>query len=307
MSPRLLSRAISGALSRGHGYEPHEPGGNFDAAGVRGYYIDYRPKIGSHLSHPDLPLGAADVAQLALGWWERAILGESSATDEFLLLSDSLAQSGEIAGDALLWPYSIALPKYAAPVPWYSAMAQGQVASVFVRAFQQTADDRWADLAGRALAPLLAPGTTGIVTASRQGPVLEEVGPTERPSHILNGWIFALWGVRDVAVGLADERAARLYTATTDCLVRTLPRYDTGRWSRYSLYPHALPDLAKPFYHRLHVTQLTVLHQLTGVSEFAEVAERWHAYDTKRAATIAVVSKIPFVIASRTQQRRALR
>ena len=308
MSQRFLNRAVAAALSRGYGYEPHEAGARYDNGG---YYIDYRPKIDSHLAHPELALGAADTAQLALGWHERAILGDASAANEFIRLADGLAQSGEApdeaAGDALVWPYRVSLPKYAAPIPWYSAMAQGQIASVFTRAFQHQADERWADLARRALAPVLTAGPQGFLTETENGPVLEEVCPTAAPSHILNGWIFALWGVRDVAVALGDDDANHLLAATTDCLVRTLPRYDTGRWSRYSLYPHPRTDLAKPFYHRLHVTQLTVMHALTGIAEFSEVAQRWRSYDTRPAALAAVASKLPFVLANRAQQRRAAR
>ena len=308
MSPRFLNRAVAAALSRGYGYEPHEAGTRYDNGG---YYIDYRPKIESHLAHPELALGAADTAQLALGWHERALLGDASAADEFSRLADGLARSGEAAseaaGDALVWPYSVPLPKYAAPIPWYSAMAQGQIASVFTRAFQLQSDARWADLARRALAPVLTPGPHGFLTETPDGPVLEEVCPTAAPSHILNGWIFALWGVRDVALKLGDDDANRLLGETTDCLMRTLPRYDTGRWSRYSLYPHPRTDLAKPFYHRLHITQLSVLHALTGIAAFLEVAQRWRSYDTRWAATTSIASKVPFVLANRAQQRRATR
>ena len=304
MSPRFLNRAVAAALSRGYGYEPHEAGTRYDTGG---YYIDYRPKIASHLAHPEFALGAADTAQLALGWHERALLGDASAADEFIRLAGDLARSGEAASDALVWPYSVALPKYAAPIPWYSAMAQGQIASVFIRAFQHQADDRWADLARRALAHVLAPGPQGFLSETPDGLVLEEVCPTAAPSHILNGWIFALWGVRDVALGLGDDDANRVLAATTDCLVRTLPRYDTGRWSRYSLYPHPRTDLAKPFYHRLHITQLGVMHALTGIAEFSKVAQRWRSYDTRPAALVAIASKVPFVLANRAQRRRAAR
>ena len=52
--------------------------------------------------------------------------------------------------------------------------------------------------------------------------------------------------------------AGQMLAASTDCLLATLSSYDVGWWTKYSLYPHRLPDLAKPFYHRLHVDQLDV-------------------------------------------------
>jgi hypothetical protein len=86
--------------------------------------------------------------------------------------------------------------------------------------------------------------------------------------------------------------------------VRKLPQYDVGWWSKYSLYPHRLPDLAKPFYHRLHVTQLDVLYRLTGIDEFRARAARWRSFDRAPAVFTAVTSKVPFVVSNRVASRR---
>lgn len=304
MDPTLIRRAFQGAFSRGYGYEPHECGRRFAADGVDGYFIDYRPKIASRAANPDRPLYPAGLAQLALAWWERVVLGESAAAAEFIRVCDLLELRGVKKGDSLLWPYDVHLPKYGALVPWYSGMAQGQIASVFVRAWKHSGDDRYGELALRAVRPLLEPGPERLVTSTADGPVLEECGPCEPPSHILNGWIFALWGLRDVAVALADVRAERLLTDTTLCLARKLSEYDVGWWSKYSLYPHPLPDLAKPFYHRLHVTQLDILFRLSGLPEFGQTAARWRGFDTRPAVIAAVAAKIPFVVADRRARGR---
>ena len=73
-------------------------------------------------------------------------------------------------------------------------------------------------------------------------------------------------------------------------LRHTLEDYDTGWWSRYSLWAEGR-DLAKPFYHRIHVAQLEALHALTGIAEFGAVAARWRGYDTRAAAARAVFEK----------------
>jgi heparosan-N-sulfate-glucuronate 5-epimerase len=304
MSSGLIRRAYRGAFSRGYGYEPHEAGRHFLVDDVGGYFIDYRPKIASRAANAHEPLYPAGFAQLALGWWERVVEGEPGAEEEFIRLSDALRRSGEAAGEALLWPYHLHVAKYDTPVPWYSGMAQGQIASVFVRALRHTGDDRYGEAALGAIRPLLEPGPERLVTSTSDGPVLEEGGPCTPPSHILNGWIFALWGVHDVWVSLGDERAGRLVADTTACLVRMLPRYDVGWWSKYSLYPHPLPDLAKPFYHRLHVVQLEILHELTGIGDLREWAGRWRSYDTRVAAIGAVASKVPFAVANHWTRTR---
>jgi hypothetical protein len=48
--------------------------------------------------------------------------------------------------------------------------------------------------------------------------------------------------------------------------------------------------LASPFYHRLHIVQLQVMHRLTGDLLFADYAHRWEAYrrnPPKRALALA--------------------
>jgi hypothetical protein len=160
-------------------------------------------------------------------------------------------------------------------------MAQGQIASVFVRASA-------AETALAALRPLLDRSPQFVVDLGA-GPVLEEA-PTSPPSCVLNGWIYALWGVRDVAVGLRSAEAADLFDESVQALLATLDEYDTGWWSRYSLWAGGR-DLAKPFYHRIHVTQLEALHVLTGFPELAAAARRWRGYDTRTAAARAVLAK----------------
>jgi len=78
-------------------------------------------------------------------------------------------------------------------------------------------------------------------------------------------------------------------------LQRNLGRYDTGFWSLYEQAGTQLPMLASPFYHRLHVVQLRIMHQLTGLSIFAETADRWDEYSRSRARrTRALAYKTAF-------------
>ena len=86
-----------------------------------------------------------------------------------------------------------------------------------------------------------------------------------------------------------------MLAASTDCLLATLPRYDIGWWTKYSLYPHRLPDFAKPFYHRLRVDQLDAMQHLTGIGEFGATATRWRGYDTPTRRVAAVAQKAAFV------------
>lgn len=279
MRPELITKAVRAAFSVGPGYEP-QPLGSFERHAVGPYFLDLRAKTTAGSAREPSSLGPAALAQLALGWWDRGDLEAFRAT------ADALAARAERGDDGWRWRYDVSVPKYGLRPGWCSAMAQGQAASVFVRAQLAFGQEEDAEAARAALEPLHR-ATDRLVTSTPDGPVLEEA-PSTRSSHILNGWIYALWGVRDVQVGLGDGRARVLFEESAACLEAMLPLYDTGRWTRYGLAPDG--DLAKPFYHRIHTLQLAAMHRLTGREVYAKLATRWRGYDTavNRARAVAL-------------------
>jgi heparosan-N-sulfate-glucuronate 5-epimerase len=54
--------------------------------------------------------------------------------------------------------------------------------------------------------------------------------------------------------------------------------FDVGFWSLYEQSGTRMKMLASPFYHRLHIVQLKVMHKLTGEDVFRVYAERWQAF-----------------------------
>src|SRR2546421_6053181 len=155
--PAPVERAVNAALSRGPGYEPTPIGPAFDDASVRGYYIDFRAKTTSPVAGDAASLPAIQLIQLALGWWERHVAGEDAARDRFLALCAAVEERSISAGSASLWPVNVAVPKYELSPGWFSALPQGQAASLFVRAHLATGEDRYAGLARRAIEPFLSP------------------------------------------------------------------------------------------------------------------------------------------------------
>jgi heparosan-N-sulfate-glucuronate 5-epimerase len=287
------------ATARGPGYEPQPPGSRFDGHSVRGYFVDLSAKTRAPSATAPEKLPPAGLAQLALGWWERALVDDAGAWDAFEQTCALLRARAQLKADEWRWPYSMPLRKYLVRPPWFSAMAQGQIASVFVRAWQATGDQRDREVAEGAIAPLLAEHATDLVTMTDDGPILEEA-PSLPRSHILNGWVYAMWGLWDVSVGLCDERAAERFEASARCLATLVDRYDLGWWTRYSLYPHRIADLAKPFYHTLHSTQIEITHELIRLPQLAHAARRWRSYDEPLRRCRALAQKAVFVAAVRS-------
>ena len=157
-------------------------------------------------------------------------------------------------------------------------MAQGEAASLLVRVHARTGDERFAAAARRALRPydvLSADG--GVQARLGDGPFYEEY-PTRPPSFVLNGGLFALFGAYDVAAGLDDLAAQRTFAEGVEALAANLGRWDTGRWSRYDLFPHPVVNLATPRYHQLHVAQLRALQLLAPDARIDAVADRFERY-----------------------------
>jgi heparosan-N-sulfate-glucuronate 5-epimerase len=105
--------------------------------------------------------------------------------------------------------------------------------------------------------------------------------PSRPPHHILNGHIFALFGLHDYARSTGDARASELFEKGVDAVRKRLPDYDLGIWSKYSLNPHSgwrdHWNVAAPIYQQVHVDQLRFLHAITGDSIFEKWAARWDA------------------------------
>ncbi|MDA2923064.1 D-glucuronyl C5-epimerase family protein [Acidobacteria bacterium AH-259-L09] len=163
--------------------------------------------------------------------------------------------------------------------PWHSGLAQGCALSCLSRAFGETGEKKYE--------AVLRDGFSAFLKDMREGGVcryepngdvwIEEV-ILEPPSHILNGFIWGLWGVWDYYLCTGEGESRSLFDRCTETLRRHLHRYDSGSWSLYELSPYHLQMVASPFYHRLHIVQLKVMHRLTGDSLFADYAERWESY-----------------------------
>lgn len=271
----------------GPGYVAQPIGPSFAIDRVHGYYLDLSAKTREERARNPEQLNPVTLAQVALGEYECHLTGDRGP-QRFLELARLLAERGEEHADGLRWAYHLSVTKYGLDAPWYSAMAQGEAASVFVRAHQVEGGTTFARLALAALAPLQI-GASDLVVQTVHGPALEEA-PSRPASLVLNGWIFALWGLKDAALGLGDAAARALFEESAHALEATLPRYDTGSWSLYSLFPHPLADLAKPFYHHLHGDQLQVMGALTGSAAFSDAARRFRSYEQSRGRRLVVAS-----------------
>lgn len=264
--------------------------GPFDAAGVP--QLDYRGDIGRQYN----PIAIAQYGLASFNAHERT--GQAHHRTKCLRAADWLVRSLELNPHGLhVWNHHFDWPyRHRLVAPWYSGLAQGQGLSLLVRAAMITGEPRYADAASKAFESFTRDPSRGgvVVRDEAERPWIEEY-LVDPPSHILNGFIWGLWGVYDFARWSGEPVAKHLWQEGVETLARNLPRYDTGNWSLYELPVVGRRMLASPYYHRLHVVQLRVMYRLTGLDIFVRYADRWTAFSrSPRLRTWALLRKAWF-------------
>lgn len=279
-TPEINSRAIFNRLTEYYMLFSQKAAyaGHTDPAGIP--MLDYRGRL-------SLQYNPIATAQWGLGNYNLfARAGDEGAKRKFLAAADWLCAHLEpnpsgihVWNHHFDWEYRNRLK-----APWYSALAQGQGISLLVRAHKETGLDKYRNSAARAFEAFLAPIAGGGVTLTdAHGNLWFEEYIVTPATHILNGFIWAAWGVHDYFLATNDHRARRLFESAIETLCANLHRYDLGFWSLYEQSGTILHMVASPFYHRLHIVQLRILHRMTGVGTFAQFADKWETYTGSRS------------------------
>ena len=263
--------------------------GAYDASGIP--QLDYHGKIG-------LQSNPIAIAQYGLGNYNLfRRTGDSERRRKFFLVADWLCSHLEENSHGLAvwnhhfdWEYRDTLR-----APWYSALAQGQGISVLVRAHQEVQErgaaeavqkenaTRYLDAARRAFAAFQTPiGEGGVAFTDESGDLWFEEYIVSPPTRILNGFLWAIWGVYDYFLATNDGAVKELFSRAVQTALHNLNRYDLGFWSLYEQSGTRLPMVASTFYHSLHIVQLRIMQRLTGEAAFGDVADRWERYAGSR-------------------------
>lgn len=174
----------------------------------------------------------------------------------------------------LAWIYDIEFDFYGPPAPWISAMAQGEGISLLLRAHQLEPSEDWLQIAKGAMHAFQYPVSAGGVCEHfPDGSIIFEEYPTQPPSHVLNGHVFALLGVYDFAEFSGEPGARQLLEKGLSAIRNNWGKWDTGFWTRYDLHPTR--RLASRMYQKVHVRQMATLGRLFDDQLLINVAKRW--------------------------------
>lgn len=228
------------------------------------------------------------IAQFALAHWNHYLTtGLEEHRTIFLRHAYWLLvheQRSDDAGMLGVWPIPFPMPEYFAEAHWLSALTQGNIISVFVRAYKLSGDPAFMASAERAVHTFELDVLDGGVSVpvGDDGIFFEEVA-VYPPSHILNGFILALFGLYDYVAVTHSAAIDSLIQRSLRTLHTLLDEYDLGYWSRYDLL-HGRP--ASRFYHALHVALLQALARYSGCSHCIELGSRWASYQRKPIARL---------------------
>jgi hypothetical protein len=243
--------------------------GVHDAAGVRMH------RIGNTLY--DHPVGQAGYGLENL---ESYLL-----TDDPAYLNRAKAQAQRLIDRArkvveawyLPYPFDFNLHGVAADrmvAPWYSAMAQGQAISLFIRLYEATGDETYRNAADGVFASFLRPRSTSspwVVWVDSQQHLWLEEYPRNPSDRTLNGHLFATFGLWDYWRLTQDERAKKLYQGAVTMAVDYFPQFRNTSWiSQYCLqHPTRLSDK----YHLIHIREFFLLFGMSRNLAVARIAE----------------------------------
>jgi len=176
-----------------------------------------------------------------------------------------------------VWLTDFQMDKFGLYEPFPCAMVQGLAISCLTRAFLMTNKSVFLDRAVQAMAPYCVDVPDGGVASYDEGQVFYEEFPSIPYHHVLNGFIFAMWGLYDLVRVNDNREAKRLYDEGLKTLIEWLPHFDLGHWSLYHIGDGPKNPATVP-YHRLHIIQLKVMYALTGHEIFKQSYLRWSEY-----------------------------
>jgi len=177
---------------------------------------------------------------------------------------------GSERGGALTWEYFFYFG--GGTPPWTSGLSQGTTLIALVRSYQRLGDAAYLDAAKRGLRIYTLATPVGVRVKTRRGNHYAEYSFAPR-TRIINGFIQALNGLWDVRPYSALARS--LYRAGDREARLELPKYDTGRWSRYDNSKGSISPLN---YHVLLRDFLRQLCDRTGTRIYCSKASRFTAY-----------------------------
>ena len=185
--------------------------------------------------------------------------------------------------------YLFPWPKYALPKPWCSGMAQGQAIQVLVKAHRITHDINYLDTAKSLLNAFFVEVKDGGVTykdSEDRWWYEEYANENGKSSRVLNGMIYALFGIYEYYTYTNDMDSKFLFEQGIRALKNDLPNYDCASYSYYDILKNPASK-----YHLIHVNQLKKLFEISKEPIFKKYYDSWNNFDYFKNLAISLFKR----------------
>ena len=184
-----------------------------------------------------------------------------------------LDSKSETFNDSLIWR-SEKNTQYNLDKGWTSAMYQGQAISLYLRAFQLFDEPKYLHISEKAFNyfkfDFLEGGAKRV---DRNGYIWLEEYPTNPPSFVLNGFVYAVLGVLDLFRVTGNTDAKKLYDSCIETLIKNIYKYDIWYWTRYD---QLKKELVSYYYQKnVHIPLVKILYLLTSEPCFDHLDKKW--------------------------------
>jgi len=215
------------------------------------------------------------IIQYALMCYDLYLSGENKEENRanVLRIMNWLDENSEVFKDAIIWR-SIANDQYDLPEGWVSGMYQGQAISLYLRAYQLFEDEKYLDTALKVFNSFKYDYSEGgFKRIDKHNCIWFEEYPTPKPSYVLNGFIYAIWGIYDLYRVTKNQEAKELWDSCVNTLEVNLHKYDVWYWS---VYDQLKEQLVSYYYQKnVHIPIMQVMYGLTEKEIFNKYAIKW--------------------------------
>ncbi len=229
---------------------------------------------GNNIYHPVL------IAQRGLDFIRTYyITQQAPLLDSAKHCADAIVQHAVDTQQSLFFPYEFdfalhGIEEETLKAPWYSAMAQGQALSLFVRLFEESKDSSYLNYADKTFNSFKINTLNTaecVIFIDKYNDLWFEEYPMKEPTHALNGFNFAIYGIYDYyRIHPENKEVKTILNKSINTVYNNIELYRVKNDLSYYCLKHKVQD---EYYHSVHIEQLTQLFNITHDSLFLKTAQ----------------------------------
>lgn len=224
---------------------------------------------------------ATIVANYAIDYYKNMDGEDTAIQRKFWNCIDWLIKNISYKNDYALYQFNWQQPWYPeVKAPFTSGMTSGRAIEAFCYAFHQSKDSSYLQQARTLIKGFYLPIQEGGFTYKEpNGWWYEEIADAGlQTPRILDGHIYAIWGVRTYWLQTKEDSAAKVMNLGLNALKYHLPGYDAGNGKIYYDVSHKPADKK---YRKILLSQMKQLYEATGDEAFLNYYNKWSAADKK--------------------------